>query len=156
MPAKKILMVCMGNICRSPMAEGILRDMVRKQGLDIRTDSAGTIDSHAGEAPDKRAQACMRDHGLDISDLRARQIRTSDLTDFDLLLAMDEDNLDGLLSIAPDPTLAQKAKLLMDYAPEHSFREVPDPYYGGPTDFEEVFGMVSIACERLLHKLDHG
>lgn len=150
-------MVCMGNICRSPIAEGILRDMARERGLDIRTDSAGTINNHVGESPDPRAEACMRRHGSSINDLRARQVASSDFERFDLLLAMDQSNLRSLLRIAPDPALVGKAVLLMDHAPEHPVREVPDPYYGGEEGFDEVHAMVSLACTHLLDKLEnHG
>ena len=146
----RILMVCLGNICRSPMAEGILREMVRKEGLDITTDSAGTADYHVGEEPDRRAQAAMRKQGIDISDLCGRQLVPEDFERFDLLLAMDESNLRNMRRIAPSKELAQKAKLLMDYAPQHKLREVPDPYYGGDEGFDEVYAMVTEACRNLL------
>jgi protein-tyrosine phosphatase len=153
MTTKKILLVCMGNICRSPMAEGIVRDMIRERGLPITTDSAGTINNHVDEAPDPRAQACMLEHKSDISDLRARQIRSSDFIEFDLLLAMDRDNLDGLRRIAPSSSLATKAKLIMDYAPIYPVSEVPDPYYGGAEGFEVVHRMLTAACSNLLDEL---
>ncbi len=155
MSTKKILLVCMGNICRSPMAEGLVRHKALERLLSIETDSAGTIDHHTGESPDPRAQTCMLAHGIDISDLRARQIRPADFHRFDLLLAMDEDNLRGLLRIAPDRELGRKARLMMDFAPDRG-REVPDPWYGGPDGFEEVYQMLDEACERLLDELQHG
>ena len=155
MSTTKILLVCMGNICRSPMAEGILRHKSLERSMSIETDSAGTIDSHVGESPDERAQKCMRGHGIDISDLRARQITASDFHRFDLLLAMDESNLKGLLRIAPDQELARKARLMMDFAPELP-HEVPDPYYGGPEGFELVYRMLSTATENLLNGLQDG
>ncbi len=146
-------MVCMGNICRSPMAEGILRDLARARDIDIRIDSAGTIGNHVGESPDHRAQACMHGHGGNISDLRARQVRANDLTDFDLVLAMDEDNLMDLHKLTTDRSLQAKAQLIMDFAPDHPLREVPDPYYGGPDGFEQVYDMLTDACDRLLDEL---
>lgn len=146
----KILLVCLGNICRSPMAEGILRDMIRKQGLRWSTDSAGTSDYHTGEAPDKRAVKAMRDRGIDISDLRARQLRSRDFEEFDLLLAMDASNLRNMRAVAPSAALAEKAKLIMDFAPDHALREVPDPYFGGDEGFVEVYDMLSVACANLL------
>lgn len=155
MSTKKVLLVCMGNICRSPMAEGLVRHKARLRGIPVGTDSAGTIDHHTGEAPDPRAQQCMRDHGIDIGDLRARQIRPSDFHQFDVLLAMDEDNLRGLLRIAPDRELARKARLMMDFAPDLP-HEVPDPWYGGPEGFEKVYRMLDEACERLLDELEDG
>ncbi|HMC98078.1 MAG TPA: low molecular weight protein-tyrosine-phosphatase [Flavobacteriales bacterium] len=146
----KILMVCLGNICRSPMAEGILREMARKEGLDVTTDSAGTSDYHVDDPPDPRAQAAMRKHGIDISDLRGRQFVAEDFERFDLLLAMDASNLRDMQGIASNKELARKAKLLMDYAPQHQHREVPDPYYGGDEGFDEVYVMVTEACRNLL------
>ncbi len=151
----RILLVCMGNICRSPMAEGLVRHRAKEYGLDITTDSAGTIDHHAGEAPDQRAQRCMRDHGIGIGDLRARRIVPGDFRDFDLLLAMDQSNLDGLLRIAPAPDLTDRARLMMAYAPDLP-REVPDPWYGGPDDFERVFHMLHRATTNLMDTLRHG
>ena len=155
MATKKILLVCMGNICRSPMAEGILRHKALERRISVETDSAGTINNHVGESPDPRAQLCMRDQGIDISDLRARQISPSDFHRFDLLLAMDESNLKGLLRIAPDDGLARKARLMMDFAPDRP-HEVPDPYFGGAEGFEEVYRMLDEACENLLNGLQHG
>ncbi len=153
MATKSILMVCMGNICRSPMAEGILRDLALARGIELRIDSAGTIGNHTGEAPDHRAQACMLGHGGTISDLRARQVHARDLSDFDLVLAMDEDNLMDLHKLTTDISLQAKARLIMDFAPDHPLREVPDPYYGGPDGFELVHDMLSDACGRLLDEL---
>ncbi|MEZ4806471.1 MAG: low molecular weight protein-tyrosine-phosphatase [Flavobacteriales bacterium] len=147
--AMKILMVCLGNICRSPMAEGILRHIAHREKLDIITDSAGTSDYHVHEAPDRRAQAAMLAHGIDITDLRGRQLLPSDFTEFDLLLAMDASNLQHMIGIAPDAASAAKAKLIMDFAPDHPEREVPDPYYGGDQGFERVFEMLLAACTEL-------
>ncbi|MBK9628688.1 MAG: low molecular weight phosphotyrosine protein phosphatase [Flavobacteriales bacterium] len=146
----KILLVCLGNICRSPMAEGILRDMIQKQGLAYTTDSAGTGDYHVGEVPDQRAIRSMRDHGIDISDLRARHFRPSDFHGFDVLLAMDKSNLTNMLAIAPDEASKKKARLMMDHAPIHPLREVPDPYFGGDEGFEQVYRMLSEACSNML------
>lgn len=146
----KILLVCLGNICRSPMAEGILREMIAKQGLGYTTDSAGTGDYHVGETPDKRAMKTMREKGIDISDLRARQLRATDFEEFDLLLAMDASNLRNMCAVAPEAILAKKAKLIMDFAPEHPSREVPDPYFGGDEGFLEVYDMLTVACSNLL------
>ena len=151
----KILLVCLGNICRSPMAEGILRDMIQKHGLGWSTDSAGTGDYHVGEQPDKRAMKTMRERGIDISDLRARHLRSSDFEEFDLLLAMDASNLRNMRAVAPNAELAAKAKLIMDYAPSHAQREVPDPYFGGDEGFVEVFEMLTVACTNVLNDGQH-
>ncbi len=151
----KILLVCLGNICRSPMAEGILRDMIQKHGLGWSTDSAGTGDYHVGEQPDKRAMKTMRERGIDISDLRARHLRSSDFEEFDLLLAMDASNLRNMRAVAPNAELAAKAKLIMDYAPSHAQREVPDPYFGGDEGFVEVYEMLTVACTKLINDGQH-
>ncbi len=147
----KLLLVCLGNICRSPMAEGILRDMIAKEDLPWSTDSAGTGDYHVGEAPDKRAVKAMKDRDIDISDLRARQLRPQDFEEFDLLLAMDASNLRNMQAVAPNAELAKKARLMMDFAPDHTLREVPDPYFGGDEGFGEVYEMLTIACRNLMN-----
>ncbi|MFN3876093.1 MAG: low molecular weight protein-tyrosine-phosphatase [Flavobacteriales bacterium] len=149
----RILLVCLGNICRSPMAEGVLRHLAQARGIAIATDSAGTGDYHVGEPPDRRAQAAMRRQGLDISDLRARQFVAEDYDRFDLLLAMDESNLLNMLRLAPTPAHARKARLIMDYAPELGLREVPDPYYGGVEGFDLVHRMLHAACSNLLDEI---
>ena len=152
----KILLVCLGNICRSPMAEGILRDMIQKHGLGWSTDSAGTGDYHVGEQPDRRAMKTMRERGIDISDLRARHLRASDFEEFDLLLAMDANNLQNMRQVAPSRELAKKARLMMDYAPDHALREVPDPYFGGEEGFVEVYEMLTEACTNLINVVRRG
>lgn len=157
MEPKKILMVCLGNICRSPMAEGVLRAKAMERRLPVTTDSAGTSGFHTGESPDPRAQKAMRASGIDISDLRARELSEEDFHLFDLLLVMDQENLDNALVLAPDAALAQKVKLMMDYAPAHPEREVPDPYFGGDEGFMHVHRMLDVACDNLLDELfPHG
>ncbi|MBX2978971.1 MAG: low molecular weight phosphotyrosine protein phosphatase [Flavobacteriales bacterium] len=150
----KIITVCLGNICRSPMAEGILRHLARERGITIRTDSAGTSDYHVGEAPDRRAQAAMKRKGIDIGDLRARQFVAKDLEDFDIILAMDASNLQNMLKLAPNDALAAKAYLIMDHAPAHPLREVPDPYFGGDEGFDAVYHMLMDACNALLDEVE--
>ncbi len=152
----RILTVCLGNICRSPMAEGVLRHRAHSAGLAIVTDSAGTSRHHVGEAPDPRAQAAMRRQGIDITDLRARQVQAEDFDRFDLLLAMDAANLRDLQRLAPDADRRDKARLMMDFAPAHALREVPDPYYGGDAGFDDVYRMLDEAVTGLLAHLRHG
>lgn len=149
-------MVCLGNICRSPMAEGIMRDKVRQLELPWETDSAGTGDYHVGEAPDKRARSAMQRMGSDISDLRARQFTAGDFDAFDLILAMDASNLANMHRLAPDKERAAKARLIMDFLPEHPLREVPDPYFGGDEGFVEVFEMLDAACDALIEQVRNG
>lgn len=147
-----VLFVCLGNICRSPTAEGVFLAIAGRDAphLMVQADSAGTANYHIGAPPDRRSQRAARDRGYDLSALRARQVETGDFERFDLLLAMDESNLRNMQRIAPSRELAQKARLLMDYAPQHKLREVPDPYYGGDEGFDEVYAMVTEACRNLL------
>ncbi len=152
----RILMVCMGNICRSPTAEGVMRSLVREAGLEgeIEIDSAGTGDWHVGDPPDRRATQAAKARGI-VLEGAARQITPRDFEDYDLLLAMDNQNLRGMLDIAPSPELARKARLLRSYDPESSERDldVPDPYYGGPNGFELVLNQVDAACRALLDEI---
>ena len=150
----KILFVCMGNICRSPMAEGVFKHHVKQAGLDgcISTDSAGTHDYHIGEPPDLRAQRAARRRGYDLSELRARQVNPGDFSSFDYVLAMDELNLRLLERLCPSQH-AHKLKLLMEFSTSPALREVPDPYYGGEQGFERVLDMVEQAAQELLDHL---
>lgn len=150
----RVLFVCMGNICRSPTAQGVFRNLVEREGMShlISTDSAGTIDYHRGKAPDRRARETATKRGLDISDLRARQALAEDFLEFDYVLAMDRDNYADLLEICP-PGHEEKLHLFLDFAPQLGLREVPDPYYGGPAGFERVFDMVEAAAVGLLEKI---
>jgi protein-tyrosine phosphatase len=153
----RILMVCMGNICRSPTAEAVLRAMVREAGLEgeIEVDSAGTGNWHAGEPPDRRATEAAARRGYTLTG-RARQVRPHDFEHFDLLLAMDRQNLRELRTFTDDPELAKKARLLREYDLESLARmdlSVPDPYYGGPDGFETVLDQIEAACRGLLEEL---
>lgn len=147
----KVLFVCMGNICRSPTAHGVFRDLVYREGLAgrIEIDSAGTHGYHVGAVPDQRAQRTALSRGFDLSDLRARQVKSGDFVRYDYLLAMDRDNYAGLRAICP-PGSEHKLHLLMDFAPHWGPREVPDPYYGGQQGFDQVFDMVTVAAQGLL------
>ena len=142
----RILFVCMGNICRSPTAEGVMRRLVESEGLDIEVDSAGTGGWHAGEPPDERATLAARRRGVTLEGA-ARQVRPADFRRFDLLVAMDRGNLRELLALAPDEEAAAKVRLLVADA------DVPDPYYGGDRGFETVLDMVEAACRELLDEL---
>ncbi|RKU02859.1 phosphotyrosine protein phosphatase [Burkholderia sp. Nafp2/4-1b] len=149
-----ICFVCLGNICRSPTAEGVMRHQVDAAGLAdrIEIDSAGTGDWHVGEPPDTRAQAAARTRGYDLSALRARQVSAADFQRFDLLLAMDEANLAELRRRCP-PEHRDKVRLLMEYAPGVAETEVADPYFGGVQGFEQVLDQVERACAGLLDTL---
>ena len=153
-PKTRVLMVCLGNICRSPTAEAMLRHHVHAAGLDdrIEVDSAGTADYHVDSPPDRRAVAHGEKRGLKMQHLRGRQVERADFDRFDLVLAMDEDNLRNLKRLRPAGSRA-KVALLMSFAPQAGAREVPDPYYGGADGFEKVLDLVDSACEGLLANL---
>jgi protein-tyrosine phosphatase len=144
----------MGNICRSPTAEAVFARLAALEApeLRLRIDSAGTHDYHVGAAPDPRAQAAARRRGIDMSALRARQLVAGDFERFDYILPMDARNRDDALSIAP-ATHTATLRLLLDFAPNAGRSEVPDPYYGGTTGFEEVLDLVEEAARGLLDEL---
>jgi protein-tyrosine phosphatase len=149
-----VLFVCTGNICRSPTAEGVFAHLVRERGFADRidTDSAGTIDYHAGEAPDHRAQETALRYGVDIGDLRARQVSKEDYTRFHYILAMDREHL-RLLRLGQPKGHDARVQLFCEYTVKRRESEVPDPYYGGPRDFEDVFALVRDASEGLLEAI---
>lgn len=153
----KVLFVCMGNICRSPSAEGVFRALVVEKGLDndFHIDSCGTLDFHTGEAPDPRAQKTAAGRGIDISGLQARQYRASDFPDFDYIVAMDNDNLRVLLNQSPSEH-HDKLHLFCSFAENRSEEEVPDPYYGGARGFEDVYDLIKDASVGLLAAIQQG
>jgi protein-tyrosine phosphatase len=144
----RILFVCLGNICRSPTAEGVMRHLLRERGMEgeVEVESAGTGGWHVGDPPDARATAAARLRGIALEGA-ARQVTPGDFERFDLLVAMDRSNLRDLLAVAPDEEARGRVRLLLDDA------DVPDPYYGGPGGFDEVLDLVQEACERLLDEV---
>jgi protein-tyrosine phosphatase len=150
----RVLMVCMGNICRSPTAEAVLRAQAALRGLtpSVEVDSAGTYGGHAGEPPDARAQAHAARRGYDLAPLRARLVQPADFERFDLILAMDRDNLANLLDLRPGG-VDTRVELLMRYARRHAVDEVPDPYFGPAAGFERVLDLIEDACDGLLAHL---
>ena len=150
-PSARILFVCMGNICRSPTAEGVFRETLRTRAPELRVhvDSAGTHAYHIGEPPDRRACRAAARRGIDLSGQRARRVSAADFSAFDLVLAMDEDNLRILSGISP-PEYRSRIRLFMEFAPEAGRDNVPDPYYGGGTGFEYVLDLVEEASLGLL------
>ena len=149
----KILMVCLGNICRSPIAEGVLRHKVKQQGLDIEVDSAGTAAYHIGEQPDPRMQLTASNHEIDISGQSARQFSVDDFDDFDIIYAMDSSNYGDIVSKARDDADREKVKLLLNEYKPGSDMSVPDPWYGGSEGFERVFQLVDAACDNIVNNI---
>ena len=151
---RRVLFVCLGNICRSPTAEAVFRDLLQREapGLAVEADSAGTHAYHAGSAPDARTVAAALNRGIDMSKLRARVVEEADFERFDLLLAMDEQKYRHLVRMAPSER-RDRVRLFLEFAPDQARREVPDPYYGGATGFEDVLDLVEEAARGLLAAL---
>ena len=147
----KILFVCLGNICRSPTAEIVFREIVAREAPDLRLeiDSAGTAGYHVGSPPDSRTRQAALRRGYDMSALRARVVESKDFDRFDLILAMDRQNFDALRQRAP-ATAHQRIRMFLEFAPDADATDVPDPYYGGPNGFEEVLDLVEAAARGLL------
>ena len=151
----RVLFVCLGNICRSPVAEGLFQQKVNAAGLaaDILVDSAGTGGWHAGAPPDRRMTATAARHGVDLSPLQARQLRRDDLDAFDHVFVMDKQNLHDTLFLDPDGDHGTRVRLFREFDPEPGDYQVPDPYYGGPDGFEEVYRMVDRTTDAILERL---
>lgn len=151
---KSLLFVCLGNICRSPAAEGIMRQMAEQAGRDdeFNIDSAGIGAWHVGDLPDPRMRETARRHGY-LLNSRARQVKAYDFERFDLILCMDQSNFDRLMDLAPSIEAQRKIQLLSDYLPkEMHVDEIPDPYYGGQQGFERVIALIETACRNLLQQ----
>lgn len=151
---KSVLFICLGNICRSPLAEGVFRSVVETQGrgAQFHIDSAGTNGYHTGEAPDHRSIAVAMHHGVDISKQRCRQLTAQDFHDFDLILGMDKGNLRAIEARRPATVAKAEIALFYDFALQKRL-EIPDPYYGGTGEFEKVYRMVRTASEALARLL---
>ncbi len=147
----RILMVCLGNICRSPLAEGILKSKVSKDSFFI--DSAGTAGYHIGNPPDIRSIAVAKKHGLTISNQKSRQFTKKDFDSFDFIYAMDTSNLKSILALSRDENDKKKVKLILNEITPNEDLSVPDPYYGGDNGFENVYKMLDEACQRIANKL---
>ncbi|HAD97194.1 MAG TPA: protein-tyrosine-phosphatase [Cryomorphaceae bacterium] len=150
----KILMVCLGNICRSPLAEGILREKLKD--TDAEVDSAGTSSYHVDEAPDPRAIKIGRKYGVNISDLRGRQFTVSDFDRFDRIYVMDESNYANVVELARNEADKNKVDFLLNELEPSSNREVPDPYFGGDQGFENVYRLLDQATDEITKKVKHG
>lgn len=147
----KILMVCLGNICRSPLAEGILKRKIKEKGLDWTVDSAGTGSWHVGDLPDPRSVSTARKNGINITDQRARQFRASDFDEFDLILTMDRHNYRDVLRFATKETQQAKVQMIMDFINPGKNMDVPDPYWDDE-GFDKVFQMLEEACEAVIER----
>tara|TARA_B100000959_G_scaffold39947_2_gene39135 strand:+ start:4572 stop:5066 length:495 start_codon:yes stop_codon:yes gene_type:complete len=147
----KVLFICLGNICRSPTAEGVFRSIVKDAGLsdEIKIDSVGTGSWHVGDPPDRRSQEAAARRGIDISHQRSRQISQDDIAEFDYLVVMDRSNIDNLDHLVPT-NMMQKIYLFLEFAPRLNHSDVPDPYYGGPTGFDVVLDLIEEASKELL------
>lgn len=145
-----VLMVCLGNICRSPLAEGILRNKAQQLDLQIRIDSAGTSNYHIGQQPDKRSIANARKHGIDISQLRARQFSKSDFDNFEYIFVMDSFNYNDVVALAENDKEKEKVELILNRAFPESYLNVPDPYHGNEDGFEHVFQLLENACDAII------
>tara|TARA_R110001632_G_scaffold43376_6_gene110101 strand:+ start:102454 stop:102903 length:450 start_codon:yes stop_codon:yes gene_type:complete len=148
---KKILMVCLGNICRSPLAEGIMQSKVNDDKVFV--DSAGIAAYHVGELPDKRSIEVARKYGIDLTNQRARKFTSKDFTEFDSIYAMDKENYHNILSLATDTSQTEKVKMILNETNPKQNLSVPDPYYGGDEGFEKVYQMLDEACEIIAKKL---
>lgn len=149
----KILMVCLGNICRSPLAEGILKSKINSDSIFV--DSAGTGAWHSGELPDKRSIAVAKKYGVDLTDQRARLFLVEDFDRFDKIYVMDKTNYVSVCKLAPSPEYIDKVELILNESNPGENLEVPDPYYGGDNGFDNVYNMLNDACEKIKIKLEN-
>ena len=145
-------MVCLGNICRSPLAEGILQEKANKLGLNMQVDSAGTANYHDGEAPHHLSQLVAKQNGVDISKQQCRQFKKTDFETFDMIYVMDSSNYDDVKRIAGNYFIEYKIDLILNELYPHENREVPDPWYGGTEDFKKVYAMLDEVCEVIVKK----
>ncbi len=149
----KVLMVCLGNICRSPLAEGIFREKAKEHGLKVKVDSAGTSAYHEGERPDRRSQQVGRKHGIDISQQRSRRFTKEDFAAFDRIYVMDIHNYEDVIALASTPEEEQKVDLILNIIHPGENRTVPDPYYDGQDGFEHVYKMLEDSCEIIVKEM---
>ncbi|KAA3651480.1 MAG: low molecular weight phosphotyrosine protein phosphatase [Bacteroidetes bacterium] len=146
-------MVCLGNICRSPMAEGILKQKAEKHKLAIEIDSAGTSDYHIGDKPDKRASSTCFAKGIDISNLRGRQLCKADFDEFDRIFVMDFSNYENSIALVNEPEKQAKVEMILNLSYPGENRSVPDPYFGGDEGFEQVYHLLDNACDVLIEQI---
>lgn len=150
----KIQMVCLGNICRSPLAHGLLRSKIDKLNLEIQVESAGTSGHHSGESPDTRMQQTAIKHGIDISDLRAEQFTEADFDRYDVIYAMDKSNYKNIVLLARNPKDIEKVKMILNESMPNQNKEVPDPYYGGQDGFQNVYNLLDEATDIIIKNIE--
>ncbi len=148
----KVLMVCLGNICRSPMADGLLRKKVKDHNLEVEVDSAGTGDWHVGQAPDERMRATAKSNGLSIDELRGRQFVQEDFDLFDRIYVMDQSNYENVIKLARNDEDVTKVDLFLNLSHPGEDMEVPDPYFGGDEGFQHVFDLIDDATDQLINE----
>jgi len=155
MKRKRILFVCMGNICRSPAAEGIFRRLLEEKGLadKVEVDSAGTIGYHVGAPPDRRMTEAARNRGIDLTGLKARKFTAEDFDRYDLIVVMDQENMMAVRTLDPANAFAGKVELCLNFHPEMKGHDVPDPYYGGDSGFENVLDLLESSADLILERL---
>jgi len=146
-------MVCLGNICRSPLAEGILQHKANENSLTIEVDSAGTTAYHVGNLPDERSIEVAKKYEIDLTNQRARQFQAKDFQEFDLIYAMDAENYNNILKLSSSKEDEEKVKLILNEIEPESNSSVPDPYYGGKDGFENVYQMLDLACDKIISKI---
>lgn len=149
-------MVCLGNICRSPMAEGIAKHKIKEKGLDVFVDSAGTSNYHVNQAPDPRAIKKSAEKGIDISHYKGRQLTAADFDEFDHIFVMDSSNYQNAIALTNDEEKARKVKMMLNLSHPNSNMSVPDPYYGAEDGFENVYNLLDAACDVLIQKIENG
>jgi len=151
--AMKILMVCLGNICRSPMAEGIMRSKIEKHQLKAEVDSCGTAAYHVDDSPDSRALQTLKKHHMDISNLRGRQFDIKDFDRFDLIYTMDESNYQNILNMTRSQSDKDKVEMILNTISPNENIPVPDPYYGGQNGFDQTYKLLDLACEEIANRI---
>ncbi|MFN4234888.1 MAG: low molecular weight protein-tyrosine-phosphatase [Bacteroidia bacterium] len=149
----RILMVCLGNICRSPLAEAILRKKAEENSLQLIIDSAGTSNFHVGENPDKRTISNALKNGVDVSTLIARQFKADDFDKFDIIYTMDHSNYSNVIALARNESDINKVRMILNELYPNENRSVPDPYFGGEEGFQHVFELLNAACDKIIEKI---